>query len=112
MSAKSQQALSTGPTLADQAYRALRDEIISGRLKPGERLTERHLATRLGVSPTPIREALQRLEHEHLIQRTDTRRILVAEPRCAESARASPPRTRPTTSSPRSSRRTLRLATR
>ena len=75
-----QQALSTGPTLADQAYRALREEIISGRLKPGERLTERHLATRLGVSPTPIREALQRLEHEHLIQRTDTRRILVAEP--------------------------------
>jgi DNA-binding GntR family transcriptional regulator len=80
MSAKPQHVLSTGPTLADQAYRALRDEIISGRLKPGERLTERHLATRLGVSPTPIREALQRLEHEHLIQRTDTRRISVAEP--------------------------------
>jgi DNA-binding GntR family transcriptional regulator len=78
--ARPQFALSTGPTLADQAYRALRDEIISGRLKPGERLTERHLATRLGVSPTPIREALQRLEHEQLIQRTDTRRILVAEP--------------------------------
>jgi DNA-binding GntR family transcriptional regulator len=72
--------LSTGPTLADQAYRALREEIISGKLEPGERLTERHLATRLGVSPTPVREALQRLEHEHLIQRTDTRRILVAEP--------------------------------
>jgi DNA-binding GntR family transcriptional regulator len=80
MSARSQRALSTGPTLADQAYRALREEIISGQLKPGERLTERHLATRLGVSPTPIREALQRLEHEHLIHRTDTRRILVAEP--------------------------------
>jgi DNA-binding GntR family transcriptional regulator len=80
MSAMSRQALSTGPTLADQAYRALREEIINGKLRPGERLTERHLATRLGVSPTPIREALQRLEHEHLIQRTDTRRILVAEP--------------------------------
>jgi DNA-binding GntR family transcriptional regulator len=78
--AKSQQALSIGPTLSDQAYRALREEIISGKLKPGERLTERHLATRLGVSPTPIREALQRLEHEHLIQRTDTRRLLVTEP--------------------------------
>ena len=80
MSAKRQPMLSTGPTLADQAYRALRDEIISGQLKPGERLTERHIASRLGVSPTPIREALQRLEHEHLIQRTDTRRIQVAEP--------------------------------
>jgi DNA-binding GntR family transcriptional regulator len=77
---KPQHILSTGPTLADQAYRALREEVISGKLKPGQRLTERHLATRLGVSPTPIREALQRLEHEHLIQRTDTRRILVAEP--------------------------------
>jgi DNA-binding GntR family transcriptional regulator len=80
VSAKPQQALSIGPTLADQAYRALREEIISGKLKPAERLTERHLAARLGVSPTPIREALGRLEHEHLIQRTDTRRILVAEP--------------------------------
>jgi DNA-binding GntR family transcriptional regulator len=78
--ARSQQALSTGPTLADQAYRALREEIISGVLGPGERLTERHLAARLGVSPTPVREALQRLEHEHLIQRTGTRRLLVAEP--------------------------------
>jgi DNA-binding GntR family transcriptional regulator len=77
---KTQHVLSTGPTLADQAYRALRKEIISGQLTPGERLTERQLAERLGVSPTPIREALQRLEHEHLIQRTDTRRILVAEP--------------------------------
>ncbi|MHB8695458.1 MAG: GntR family transcriptional regulator [Solirubrobacteraceae bacterium] len=80
MSARSGRSLSTGPTLADQAYRALREEIISGKLKPGERLTERHIASRLGVSPTPIREALGRLEHEHLIQRTDTRRILVAEP--------------------------------
>ncbi|HUE26596.1 MAG TPA: GntR family transcriptional regulator [Solirubrobacteraceae bacterium] len=78
--AKAPQALSTGPTLADQAYRTLREEIINRTLKPGERLTERHVAARLGVSPTPIREALQRLEHEQLIQRTDTRRILVAEP--------------------------------
>jgi DNA-binding GntR family transcriptional regulator len=77
---KNQHVLSTGPTLADQAYRALREQIISGQLTPGERLTERQLAERLGVSPTPVREALQRLEHEHLIQRTDTRRILVAEP--------------------------------
>jgi DNA-binding GntR family transcriptional regulator len=77
---KEPQALSTGPTLADQAYGALRQEIISGRLNPGERLTERHLAQRLGVSPTPIREALRRLEHEHLIERTQTRRIQVAKP--------------------------------
>jgi DNA-binding GntR family transcriptional regulator len=77
---KEPQTLSTGPTLADQAYDALRQEIISGKLQPGERLTERHLAQRLGVSPTPIREALGRLEHEHLIERTQTRRIQVAKP--------------------------------
>jgi DNA-binding GntR family transcriptional regulator len=77
---KESQALSTGPTLGDQAYGALREEIISGKLKPGERLTERNLAHRLGVSPTPIREALGRLEHEHLIERTETRRIQVARP--------------------------------
>ena len=73
-------ALSTGPTLAAQAYQALRDEITSGRFKPGERVTERELGARLGVSPTPVREALQRLEHEQLIARTDTRRIQIAEP--------------------------------
>lgn len=73
-------ALSTGPTLADQAYRALREDIIEGRLQPGERITERQLAERLGVSPTPVREALGRLEHEHLIERSGTRRIQVAEP--------------------------------
>jgi DNA-binding GntR family transcriptional regulator len=66
--------------LAAQAYQALRDEITSGRFKPGERVTERELGARLGVSPTPIREALQRLEHEQLIARTDTRRIQIAEP--------------------------------
>jgi DNA-binding GntR family transcriptional regulator len=75
-----QRALSTGPTLADQAYHALREDIIEGRLQPGERITERQLAERLGVSPTPVREALGRLEHEHLIERSGTRRIQVAQP--------------------------------
>jgi DNA-binding GntR family transcriptional regulator len=72
--------LVTAPTLADQAYQALREDIASGRLAPAARLTERALADRLGVSPTPIREALQRLEHERLIVRTDTRSIRVADP--------------------------------
>ena len=72
--------LTTGPTLSDQAYRALRDEITTGELKPGQRLTERALANHLGVSPTPVREALQRLEHERLIERDAVRSIRVAEP--------------------------------
>jgi DNA-binding GntR family transcriptional regulator len=72
--------LTTGPTLSDQAYRALREEITTGELKPGQRLTERALADHLGVSPTPVREALQRLEHERLIERDAVRSIRVAEP--------------------------------
>ena len=80
MSNPALEPLTTGPTLADQAYRVLREEIISGKLEPGERITERDLAARLSVSPTPIREALSRLEHEHLIERTETRRLIVAEP--------------------------------
>jgi DNA-binding GntR family transcriptional regulator len=72
--------LTTGPTLSDQAYRALRAEITSGELKPGQRVTERALADHLGVSPTPVREALQRLEHERLIERDAVRSIRVAQP--------------------------------
>ena len=72
--------LTTGPTLSDQAYRTLREEITTGQLKPGQRVTERALADHLGVSPTPVREALQRLEQERLIERDAVRAIRVAEP--------------------------------
>jgi DNA-binding GntR family transcriptional regulator len=72
--------LTTGPSLADQAYAALREDITSGRLNAETRITERWLAERLGVSPTPVREALKRLEHEHLIERTGSNSIRVAEP--------------------------------
>ena len=75
--------LTTGPTLSDQAYRALREDITSGALQPGQRLTERSLAEHLGVSPTPVREALQRLEHERLIERDTVRAIRVADPSVA-----------------------------
>jgi DNA-binding GntR family transcriptional regulator len=75
-----QRKLTTGPTLSDQAYYALREDITTGELGPGQRLTERALAERLGVSPTPVREALQRLEHERLIERDSVRAIRVAEP--------------------------------
>jgi DNA-binding GntR family transcriptional regulator len=53
--------------LAEQVYSRLRSAIRSGTLPPGERLVERDLAARLGVSRAPIREALQRLEDEGLI---------------------------------------------
>jgi DNA-binding GntR family transcriptional regulator len=55
-------------SLADQAYDALRGAIAEGRLQPGERIREVALAEELGISRTPIREALQRLARDGLIQ--------------------------------------------
>lgn len=75
--------LSTSPTLSDQAYLALREGITTGRFQAGQRLTERALADSLGVSATPVREALQRLEHERLIERDAVRSIRVADPSIA-----------------------------
>jgi DNA-binding GntR family transcriptional regulator len=66
-------------TLADQAYEALREAIISGELAPREKITERGLAERLSVSPTPVREALRRLEQDHLVERSGPRAVQVAD---------------------------------
>jgi DNA-binding GntR family transcriptional regulator len=49
-------------------YERIHDEILSGKLTPGTRLKQEELTERLGVSRTPIREALRRLESEGLIQ--------------------------------------------
>jgi len=72
--------LVAGPSLADQAYGVLRDMITSGELTYGERLTERKLAARLGVSQTPVREAIVRLEHERLLERTESKALQVIVP--------------------------------
>src|SRR3546814_17456473 len=55
-------------SLADQAYQGLLAAIAEGRLKPGERVRETALAEELGISRTPIREALQRLARDGLVQ--------------------------------------------
>ena len=47
-------------------YLPLRDAILKGKIEPGERLMELHLAKKLGVSRTPIREAIRMLEQEGL----------------------------------------------
>ena len=52
--------------LRDVVFNTLREAILKGELKPGERLMEMHLATKLGVSRTPIREAIRMLELEGL----------------------------------------------
>jgi DNA-binding GntR family transcriptional regulator len=66
-------------TLADRAYAALREAIISGELAPTERITERGLAERLSVSATPVREALRRLEQDRLVVRRGPRLVQVAD---------------------------------
>lgn len=53
--------------LRDVVFNTLRQAILTGELKPGERLMEIHLANRLGVSRTPIREAIHKLELEGLV---------------------------------------------
>ncbi|MGN1314384.1 MAG: GntR family transcriptional regulator [Lachnospiraceae bacterium] len=53
--------------LRDVVFKTLRKGILTGELKPGERLMEIHLANKLGVSRTPIREAIRKLELEGLV---------------------------------------------
>jgi DNA-binding GntR family transcriptional regulator len=57
----------SGVSARDQVYLALREAIVSAELEPGRRLSENELADRLGVSRTPVREALVRLRDERLV---------------------------------------------
>ena len=57
-------------SLADQVFERLENDIIHGVYPKGEILTELKLVEQLGVSRTPIREALRRLEQERLIEDT------------------------------------------
>ena len=55
-------------SLADQVFERLESDILSGVYKRGEILTELKLCESLGVSRTPVREAMKRLEQEHIIE--------------------------------------------
>lgn len=63
----------------EHAYRRIRVAIQTGALKPGERLREMDLAESIGLSRTPVREALARLESEGLVIHDASRGIMVAE---------------------------------
>src|ERR1700681_1982833 len=67
MHAKSLQPLRRGLPLRDRIHGGLRAAILSGELSPGTPVIEAELATRLGASRTPVREALRRLEAEGLL---------------------------------------------
>lgn len=64
---------------SDRAYAAIRAHLLSGQVKAGEQLTEDRLAQITGVSRTPVREAVRRLEDELLLVRSDTKRLFVAD---------------------------------
>lgn len=65
--------------LRDVVFNTLRQSILTGELKPGERLMEIHLADKLGVSRTPIREAIRKLELEGLVTMIPRRGAEVAQ---------------------------------
>ena len=64
---------------ADRAYAEIRSLILSGDAGPGTQLTEEQLADICGVSRTPVRDALRRLEAELYIVRSDSQRVFVAD---------------------------------
>jgi len=71
-------SLKSAITVRQRAYEHLKSAILSGRLDPGKRLAEEHLAEELGVSRTPVREALHKLELEGLIKPLETRGFVVS----------------------------------
>ena len=64
-------------SIADQIFEQLEHDILIGKYSRGEVLTEAALSAELGVSRTPIREALRRLEQEHIIQDTSRGSVVV-----------------------------------
>ncbi len=63
---------------SDRAYSEIKAQILSGALAPGAQLKEEELADICGVSRTPVRDAMHRLEAEMFIQRSDSQRSFVS----------------------------------
>ncbi|MFD1109690.1 GntR family transcriptional regulator [Pseudoroseomonas ludipueritiae] len=64
-------------SLSERAYRALRSALMLSRLKPGEKLQLRPLAAQLGISATPVREALLRLVSEQALSMDERGTVVV-----------------------------------
>ena len=65
--------------LSTKVYRILKASIIKGDLKPGEKLLERKIAEQLGVSRTPVREAIQKIAAEGFVKMEPNLGIVVHE---------------------------------
>ncbi len=64
-------------SLADQVFEHIEKDILSGKYSRGEVITEGKLSAELGVSRTPIREALRRLSQEHLIEESGKGSVVI-----------------------------------
>ncbi len=70
----------TGPvSLKDKAYHAIKAAILSLKLKPGDPLVESDLAQQLGISKTPVRDALLELEREGFVTKVPFKGTYVTE---------------------------------
>lgn len=65
-------------SLRDHAYDEIREAVIAGSLAPGERIKERDVASQMGISTTPVKEALRRLEQEGFVVSTPRRGVMVS----------------------------------
>ncbi|RJS61861.1 GntR family transcriptional regulator [Bacillus sp. PK3_68] len=66
-------------SIRERAYLHLKDLILDGELKTGDRLVERELAEKLNISRTPIREALFRLESQGFVKTVPRKGVIVAD---------------------------------
>ncbi len=80
-------------SLADRAYVAIRDLIVSLELRPGDLIDERRLVESLGIGRTPVREALRRLAQEQLVEVFPRRGMFVTGVDVRDLARISEVRT-------------------
>ena len=64
-------------SLANQVFEKIEYNILSGNYKIGERISEKRLASELGVSRTPVREALSRLNDEGLVGESNTGTVVL-----------------------------------
>lgn len=83
-SLKAEGAVRPRRSLAEEAADNLREFILLGKLEPGTSIPERELADALGISRTPLREALRLLEIEGLVEYSASRRPRVADPSLEE----------------------------
>ncbi|MCC8193309.1 MAG: GntR family transcriptional regulator [Deltaproteobacteria bacterium] len=74
-------------SLSEQAYEAIKGAILTGEFKPRDHLREEALASSLGISRTPLRAALKRLQYEKLIIVNSTKQTFVSEVNIDDMAR-------------------------